>query len=206
MNQCKSCSAVLGRRNQSGFCRNCYSQNVPVSEETKRKISKGIQRRIQADPEFKKNLQERGRRAANSPATAAARKERWLREKVWEQGNQAARKPDVRKRAGRSTTATRLAWCPPHLRQAYLDLIYKQRIKGEEARRMILEQDRAEVERLRNRMGYREPEPVSQEPKNKGGRPSHWPDCPPHLLKQYKTLQKKGIRAVDARRLLEKAA
>lgn len=200
---CGGCPATLGERNTSGFCRQCFSKHVPMSEDRKAKLREGIRRRIAADPEFKKSLQERARKASRSPNAVKARTERFRREKIWEAGNKAARNPEARKKAAIATRDTRLAWCPPHLRQAYLDLIYVSRIKAAEAREMILAQDRAEVERLRNRMGYEEPAEPEPAPM---GRPQVWPDCPEKLRPEYNRLRRNGMKAADARRKLEAAA
>ena len=200
MGACKSCRATLGARNQSGYCRKCFSRSVPVSDETRAKISAGIKRKLMEDPEFAEQRKEHARQASRSPAAVEARTERWNRERLWEKGTAARCKPEVAKRAGRPLSARRLAWCPPHLRQAYRDLINVKRIKAAEARRMILEQDAAEVAAVRQRMNYQEPErgPI--------GRPAVWPDCPEKLRPEYERLRRKGVLAVDARRLLEKVA
>ena len=152
MSTCKVCPARLGPRNKSGYCRKHFSQNVPMSEESRRKLSETIRKRCKADPEFKADLQKRARKASTSPGAVKARTERWHREKVWEKGNKAARKPEVRAKAAIATRNTRLAWCPPHLRQDYLDLIYKNREKAADAKKIILDQHDAELRRFRARI------------------------------------------------------
>lgn len=47
------------------------------------------------------------------------------------------RSPEVRKAAGRKTSDTRLAWCPPHLRADYQVLIRSKLLTAAEARRVI---------------------------------------------------------------------
>ena len=37
----------------------------------------------------------------------------------------------------------------------------------------------------------------------RGGRPAIWPDCPPHLVDEYDRLRRKGLRAGQARSLLD---
>lgn len=203
MGACKSCRATLGARNQSGYCRKCFSRSVPVSDETRAKISAGIKRKLMEDPEFAEQRKEHARQASRSPAAVEARTERWKRERLWEKGTAARCKPEVAKRAGRTLSARRLAWCPPHLRQAYLDLINVKRIKAAEARRMIEDQVAAEIAAVRRRMNFQEPEP---ETPAAIGRPQVWPDCPKKLRPEYERLRRKGVRSLDARRLLEEAA
>jgi hypothetical protein len=36
-----------------------------------------------------------------------------------------------------------------------------------------------------------------------GGRPRVWPDCPPHLAADYVLFRRKGLRAAEARALLD---
>ncbi len=47
------------------------------------------------------------------------------------------RAPEVRKAAGRKTSETRMAWCPPELRAEYRTLIHSKLIPAAEARRII---------------------------------------------------------------------
>lgn len=159
-----------------------------------------MKRRLKSDPEFLEAVRARAAKAARSPATNRARSERAKRLRLWEKGLPAANAPEVRARAAKATSATKLAWCPPHLRDQYRELLCKKRIKAAEAREMILAQDRAEVERLRNRMGYEEPVETAPAPM---GRPQVWPDCPEKLRPEYNRLRKRGMKAADARRKLE---
>lgn len=203
MATCKDCGKELGRRNKSGYCRACSGRAVwrnPANREAHRKA---VRRKIHGDPETLAKYRENARKAAASPATAKARKERWQRDRVWEKGNLAARAPEVRERAGRATALTRLPWCPPHLLDLYRELTRDKRIPAAEAKRMVLDQERAEIADLRRRMNYKEPEP---EPSAKVGRPAVWPDCPEHLRPRYERLRKKGVPSAQAREILERAA
>lgn len=159
MSGCKACSKPLGHRNRTGYCRKCVGAALHKKPGFNEKLRAGIKRKIYADPEYAEKLRERARIASTSPNTVRARTERWHRERIWEQGA-AAQTPEVRARAGRSTTDTRLAWCPKHLRATYLDLLYSKRIKAAEARRMIEEQEAAELARWRREHGYEQPAEV----------------------------------------------
>ena len=204
MAKCKSCPTELARRNKTGLCRECYRKNPnAVSAETRAKISAGQKRRHLEDPELAERRKVLARKASRSPAAVKARTERWKREKMWERGSQAACRPEVRAKAGKSIRETRLAWCPPHLRDDYIHLIRGKRFSAAEAKRMILEQDAAEVAAVRRRMNYQEPEPEERGPV---GRPAVWPDCPEKLRPAYDKLRRKGVPAAEARRELEKAA
>lgn len=196
MGDCKSCSVTLGPRNKSGYCRKCFSKCVPMSDDAKKRLSAAIRKRFQADPQFKADLQERARKASKSPKACKARKERWQREKMWEIGNEAARKPEARKKAAIATRNTRLAWCPPHLREDYLRLIYSNREKAADAKRIILEQHEAELRRFRAKAQATAPSEESDafEPV------PHFEWKPGHYAEQVETTQK--IRqAIDARRV-----
>lgn len=200
---CNNCPATLGPRNRSGYCRNCFSKCVPVSAEARARQSASTKRRLQSDPELMAKYRENARRASRSPAAVKARTERWHRERVWEQGNQVARAAEVRAKAAVTCRNTRLSWCPPHLRQSYLDLIFVKRFKADEARVMILEQDAREVARLRQAMGVHDQD--AERTTAKIGRPAVWPDCPPDLLPVYLRL-KRRVPAAEARRALEQRA
>lgn len=152
---CRTCATTLSRRNRTGYCRKCVGAALHRKPGFKEKLRAGIKRKIYADPEYADALRKRARAASASPKAVKARTERWHRDRVWEQGT-AAQTPEVRARAGRSTTATRLAWCPPHLRETYRDLINSKRIKAAEARRMIEEQEAAELARWRRANGIEE--------------------------------------------------
>lgn len=197
---CKDCPAELSRRNKSGYCRKCVGRAVWRNPGHREKQRKGIKRAIHSDPELLEKYRENARKAAASPAAQKARKERWHRDRVWEQGNLAARAPEIRERAGRATALTRLPWCPPHLLEMYRDLTRTSRIPADEAKRMVLEHEAAELAAVRRRLNYREPEPTTI------GRPAVWPDCPEELRPEYERLRRKGVAAVEARRVLEEAA
>jgi hypothetical protein len=58
--------------------------------------------------------------------------------------------PEVRKKHGRTFTARRLSWCPPHLRDMYRDLMINQHHTAAEARRIVLEHYDTELTRRQN--------------------------------------------------------
>lgn len=75
-----------------------------------------------------------------------------MRDKPWIKGTEARRDPEVCKRANRRQSATRLAWCPPHLRDEYRRLTRQQRMKADEARAIVLKQAQIEDQRFRDRL------------------------------------------------------
>src|SRR5690606_3617104 len=93
-----------------------------------------------ADPEAKERARETARANLFSDKARRARSEAAKRIRLWEIGAKAASTPEARKKAGKSLTARRLAWCPPELRDDYLHLVRRCHYRKEEARRIILEQ------------------------------------------------------------------
>ena len=196
---CADCnSGPLERRNSSGFCGRCVGRHNLRKPGVREKIKRAARMRLAADPVAKAEAAERMRKVQALPQSKAARKKRWDKDKPWIAGN-AAQPPgsEARRRAAKSLVNTRLAWCPPHLRHQYLELTQVKRMKAAEAREMILAQDRAEIERLRNRMGYEEAQPAPI------GRPQVWPDCPEKLRPEYNRLRRNGMTSAEARRKLE---
>ena len=55
--------------------------------------------------------------------------------------------PEVRQKRGASVSATRMAWCPPELRDEYRDLVRRQRLPAAEARAIIEGQAARNAER-----------------------------------------------------------
>lgn len=166
---CKDCGTGLGARNRSGFCRRCVGKANLSNPESARKIAEAHRRRmaspevraalsrkmrarLAADPELREGYVARMIAANSSPACDAARRRRWAAERPWEKGNAAQPAgSESRARAGRQISATRLAWCPPHLRQLYRELTQIKRLKASEARQVIEEQAEAEMARFRRK-------------------------------------------------------
>lgn len=144
---CKTCGTNLGRGNKSGFCRRhvaAHNLSQPHIREAQRA---GIARKHATDPAFLDGLRRRARSLGDDPDIADRRTRHFVESRIWERGVEAARKPEVRKRAAKRQSATKLAWCPAHLRDDYLFLTRTKRLSAADARALI--EDRHEVEQRR---------------------------------------------------------
>jgi len=65
----------------------------------------------------------------------------------------AAKTPEIYARAGKRLSETRLAWCPPHLRDDYIMLTQQKRYLAAEARQMIEDQHELAMARWRRSVG-----------------------------------------------------
>lgn len=148
---CKDCGKDLSRRNRTGFCKKCCGranwQRPGFAErhrEALRKAYKDPKRRAEAADRARKVRE----RVLSDPAIIEARRARWIENRYWERGNSTnPAGSEARKRAGESTTAFRLAWCPPMLRDEYLSLTRKGRMKAADARAAIERQYPEQVAR-----------------------------------------------------------
>jgi hypothetical protein len=146
---CRTCSVPLGRRNKSGFCRRHVSAHNLAQPHIRERQKAGIARKHATDPAFLDGLRARARRLAEDPVINAKRTKHFKEGRFWELGTIAANKPEVRARAGRKSSATKLAWCPPHLRADYLALVRRKRFLAAEARAFIEDQNQVEMRRWR---------------------------------------------------------
>lgn len=146
---CKTCRAPLSRQNKSGYCRAhvaAYNLSHPHVREAQRA---GIRRKYATDPAFLDGLRRRARALADDPVINAKRTKHFKDGRIWQMGSIAAHAPEVRERAGKSCSATKLAWCPPHLRASYLHLVRNKRLLATEARALIEDQNDVEMRRWR---------------------------------------------------------
>lgn len=161
LNCCKTCGAKLGERNKKGYCRSHLSAAMAQDPAWREKQRKGIRDKIANDPQYLADCRARADRLAKDPGIKAMRAEQFRRLRVWECGTATQKaNPEIRKRAGRTLSDRKMAWCPPHLRNAYRELLYTKGYLAADARALILEQERREIERLRIRMGV---SPISGE-------------------------------------------
>lgn len=149
------CSAVLGPKNATGFCRKHFSSHCPRPERGAR-ISASRKRFLQENPAEMTKIRDLCRTIAKLPQTRAAGSRNARKNRLWEIG-QAALTPEARKLAGQRARATKLAWCPENLREAYLHLLYSSRIKKTEAKALILAEHEASLRKMRREMGATEP-------------------------------------------------
>jgi hypothetical protein len=144
---CTDCGVAVCSRNVSGFCRRCVGVANMRSVEARAKVSTSYRRRLQADPAAMAAARQR-LATARDARDADARRERWIAGKFWLQGqcSQPAGSP-ARVRAGQRQSATKLAWCPPHLRADYRFLTVEKRLPAAEARELIERHHVAELAR-----------------------------------------------------------
>lgn len=110
---------------------------------------------LMADPEKLAAARERQRRLAEHNRTPEERRKRsaMIDAKALNRRKcelHPAGSPSRRK-AGQTLTASRLAWCPPHLRKQYLDLLNRRALPAAEAKRVILDQHETDMERFRRK-------------------------------------------------------
>lgn len=150
---CNTCGSKLGRGNKSGFCRRHVAAHNLSQPHIREAQKAGIARKHATDPEFLDGLRARARRLAEDPVINAKRTQHFKEGRFWELGTIAAKAPEVRARAGRKASATKLAWCPPHLRADYLHLVRGKRFLASEARAFIEDQNEVEMRRWRASVG-----------------------------------------------------
>lgn len=148
---CADCGATLCRSNRGGYC----IRHTNGSPEKRAKISAGVTRANLTDPTLRERKRAAAKRQAARPEERARRSEECRKRQMWRLGL-AALTAESRAKSGRACSATKLAWCPPHLRDEYRTLT-KNKMKAGEARRIILEQHEAEMRRWRRSVGAEPP-------------------------------------------------
>lgn len=149
---CAECGTPLERRNTSGWCRRHFAPTR--SPETRAKISESRRRLFAADPVRKARQGDLARAAANSPKSRIAAVANLTNSRAWIAGNASRPKgSESRLLAAKRAALTRLAWCPPELREQYRVLRQKKRVPAAEARSLILEEHEIEMRRWRKSVG-----------------------------------------------------
>ena len=142
---CRDCPNKLGRRNATGYCCRCVGRANMQNPATRARVSQSRRRNLHEDPaklaRLLSNLAE-----ARKHQDREANRARWIEGKLWLNGQRknVAGSPQ-RILAGRRSSDTKLAWCPPHLREHYRELTNRKRIPAVEARAMIEAQHEAEM-------------------------------------------------------------
>jgi len=86
-------------------------------------------------------MREVARRNSKLPQAVEARRRHCQESRLWEIGHAHIKaRPEIRKRAGRRQSATKMAWCPHDMREDYRTLVYVKKVSAAEARAMILEE------------------------------------------------------------------
>lgn len=153
---CADCGTSLGQRNTSGYCgRHVGAANMRRPGARAYQVHR-LRLRYAGDPELC---------AANADRLATARemrdpedlRARWLAGRPWVKGNAAQPKGSAaRRRMAASLSNTRLAWCPPHMRDRYRALT-KKGVRAAEARELILQEHEIEMRRWRRSVGIEQP-------------------------------------------------
>lgn len=146
---CRTCRRPIGSRNKSGYCRAHVSAAMAADPAHREKQRAGIKRKLAADPTYLDGLRKRARALSNDPEINAKRSAIFVQGRYWEIGTEVARDPAIRLKAARASSATKLAWCPAHLRDHYRFLVNSKRMKAAEARAIIMDQHEAEMRRWR---------------------------------------------------------
>jgi hypothetical protein len=147
------CGAVLHSKNQSGLClKHMLEQRNADPERIAIKVA-ALKRRFATDPELKEAQRRRARGLHLLPQSKEAKRRRWTPE-FQRKGVEALKAmPEVRAAAVARMSATKLAWCPPHLRDDYRHLTQRMALPAAEARRMIEDQNEMELARWRRSIG-----------------------------------------------------
>lgn len=150
---CLTCDKQLGRYNRSGYCTRHVSAAVATDPQWREKQRSGAIRALQENPDRLTRLRERARIHGQLPQAIEGRRRHAIESRIWERGHATiAADPEIRARAGRRQSATKLGWCPNDLRGAYRQLVHSKKVPAAEARRMILEQHERRMVAFRNRM------------------------------------------------------
>lgn len=148
--ECRDCGKALEKRNTSGFCRVHSAAHKMGDPRQRAKMARSRRMMFLADPEKREAAAERMRQVRELPQSRARRGEN-LRGGELARLSNALRPAGTKSRiiAGHRVSATKLAWCPPHLRPLYRELTQEKRLKAAEARALIEEQEAAEMVRFR---------------------------------------------------------
>lgn len=152
---CRECSKPLSPRSRSGLCR----VHVKKSPEFRERLSQALRSSYAANPEWRERKSRASRISANRPEERE-RRSRQAKEFGLHQIGVAALTAESFAKAGARAAATRMAWCPPHLRAEYRFLTQKKGLRAPDARRIIEAQNEAEMQRWRRAHGLVEEEVV----------------------------------------------
>lgn len=159
--RCRECGKLLEKRNVSGFCRPHATAHIMSDPANRAKVSDSRRKMFMANPEAREAQAERTRAMRSLPQSRAARGRNLVGGELGQRGNAARPKGSAaRMKAGARVSATKLAWCPPHLRSLYRDLSQGKRMKAAEAREIVLAQHEVDLARWRQEHGYVKGEPA----------------------------------------------
>lgn len=148
MTGCIACGGPVSPSSKSGECRKCSNNRINKDPALKAKRSAGMVRRNRSDPERLQYLRDHlvAARLLRKPVPLERMRE------IAAKGR-AAMTADSKKRGAEKLSATKLAWCPPHLRGEYRALSRMTGVSAAEARQMIEDQNELEMARWRRSIG-----------------------------------------------------
>lgn len=151
---CQTCGKELGRNNRSGYCKHHVSAAKAQDPAWREAQKAGAKRALQANPERMEALKARIRARNTSPEHRAWAADRARQMGLAEIGRAVAHTAEAQAKRSASCIATKLSWCPPHLREDYRRLIRTKHIRAAEAREIILAQEQAEIAAMRRRLEW----------------------------------------------------
>lgn len=151
---CQTCGVQLGRNNRSGYCKRHVSAAMAQNPAWREAQREGAKRALLANPTRLDALRARVRARNTSSEHRAWAADRARQIGLAEIGRTTAHTPEAVAKRSASCTATKLAWCPPHLREDYRRLIRTKHIRAAEAREIILAQEQAEIAAMRRRLEW----------------------------------------------------
>jgi hypothetical protein len=151
---CASCGLTLSRGNRSGYCKRHVSAAKAQDPAWREAQKAGAKRALQVNPERLAALRERVRAMNVTPEKRARTADHARKIGLHAIGQRTANSPESIAKRAASSVSTKLAWCPPRLREQYRHLLYVKRIPAAEARAMILAQQDADIAAMRRRLEW----------------------------------------------------
>lgn len=150
---CKTCEKELSARNKSGYCAKHVGAAMLHSPEVRAKANRSLRLRFYEDAELRERTTQKLLEVRATPKAKAARRERWMKDQPWLQGNASMPAGSgPRRRAGEKISAQYMAWCPHHLREMYRDLTQSKRVPAAEARQMVEKHAQREMDAIKREL------------------------------------------------------
>jgi hypothetical protein len=145
---CRTCQKELWRRNKSGLCRVCQQ----TDPEAIARRNEGWRRAYTVRPELLKACGERLRAVTRTPGHAERARKMMVEQRLWERGIEAlgAAGSDVRLKAGKSLSRSRLSHIPPQYHDEYRRLVNNKGFRAAEALKIIIDEHETKMQRWRD--------------------------------------------------------
>ncbi|EJL21913.1 hypothetical protein [Novosphingobium sp. AP12] len=159
MSGCKTCDQPLNPQNKSGYCKRHISAALAQDPAWREKQRNAARMSLRSNPERLDRMRALAVEMGKLPQAVEARRKHCIERELWKVGNASQPKGSApRIRGGRRQSATKNAWCPPHLLDDYKALT-RTGYRAAEARAIIEDQHTVEMARFRRAIGA--PEEVS---------------------------------------------